>query len=375
MRGRWSRLYIIMFNHYNYDEWIKWGNGQEWNPCTQAKYDECSNAGSQIRQRRNNPQLLKALTISEISKSWPIIAKVDQNGQCRQYDQELLKNATSPSECCKQHYNDNCDEKNFLVRCQIVCKCLSALYNGTTTAKDLNCGPGRIQRQRFRSHAALELTSCPAFCSLVPTTPTHLLLEVRWGPCPAFCHFRSSVATLLGTEVSLSLAFVILLVLRAVHRTYGFPSCTSICLTLSTSSLVRRWLKFRTVLRWSRRWRTRTFSYQTIKEWRYASKATCKTMCHLECVNIWTTRSCRFDWMSLQKAGQGFRSSDRAAVFGVCGGRWSDRSRYNWLTIDQDGGSLGNSPSPHVVSPSQTNCLPFHFWTKGSSTSCQEWNP
>ena len=83
-------------------------------------------------------------------------------------DQELLKIATSPSECCKQHYNDNCDEENFLVRCQIVCKCLSALYNGTTTAKDLNCGPGRIQRQRFRSHAALELTSCPAFCSLVP---------------------------------------------------------------------------------------------------------------------------------------------------------------------------------------------------------------
>ena len=79
---------------------------------------------------------------------------------------------------------------------------------------------------------------------------------VVWFPNPlsAFCHFRSSVATLLGTEVSLSLAFVILLVLRAVHRTYGFPSCTSICLTLSTSSLVRRWLKFRTVLRWSRRW-------------------------------------------------------------------------------------------------------------------------
>ena len=95
----------------------------------------------------------------------------------------------------------------------------------------------------------------------------------------------------------------------------------------------------------------------------------------VQCVNIWTTRSCHFDWMSLQNAGQGFRSSDRAAVFGVCGGRWSDRSRYNWLTIDQDGGSLGNSPSPHVVSPSQTNCLPFHFWTKGSSTSCQEWNP
>ena len=114
---------------------------------------------------------------------------------------------------------------------------------------------------------------------------------------------------------------------------------------------------------------------QLIKSGAYASKVTCKTMCHLECVNMWTTRSCHFDWMSLENAGQGFRSSDRAAVFGVCGGRWSDRSRYNWLTIDQDGGSLGNSPSPHVVSPSQTNCLPFHFWTKGSSTSCQEWNP
>ena len=119
------------------------------------------------------------------------------------------------------------------------------------------------------------------------------------------------------------------------------------CLILSASSWVRRWLKCRTVLQW-----TRTFSYQRpIKSDAYASKATCKTICHLECVNIWTTRLCHFDWMSLQNAGQRFRSSDRAAVFGVCVGRWSDRSRYNWLTIDQDGGSLGNSPSPHVVSP------------------------
>ena len=33
------------------------------------------------------------------------------------------------------------------------CKCLSGCYNGTTTAKDLNCSPGRIQRPRFRSSA------------------------------------------------------------------------------------------------------------------------------------------------------------------------------------------------------------------------------
>ena len=133
------------------------------------------------------------------------------------------------------------------------------------------------------------------------------------------------------------------------------------CLILSASSWVRRWLKCRTVLQW-----TRTFSYQRpIKSDAYASKATCKTMCHLECVNIWTTRSCHFDWMSLQNAGQGFRSSDRAAVFGVCGGRWSDRSRYNWLTIDQDGGSLGNSPSPHVVSPLADQLPPFPLLDKG----------
>ena len=35
-----------------------------------------------------------------------------------------------------------------------VCKCLSGCYNGTTTAKDLNCSPGRIQRPRFRSPPA-----------------------------------------------------------------------------------------------------------------------------------------------------------------------------------------------------------------------------
>ena len=133
------------------------------------------------------------------------------------------------------------------------------------------------------------------------------------------------------------------------------------CLILSASSWVRRWLKCRTVLQW-----TRTFSYQRpIKSDAYASKATCKTICHLECVNIWTTRSCHFDWMSLQNAGQGLRSSDRAAVFGVCVGRWSDRSRYNWLTIDQDGGSLGNSPSPHVVSPLADQLPPFPLLDKG----------
>ena len=99
-----------------------------------------------ITKHPSVPSSLKALTIWEISKSWPVIAKSEwkltKNGQCWQYDQELLKIATTSSECCKQHYNDNCDEENFLVRCQIVCKCLSAWYNGTTTAKDLNCRPG-----------------------------------------------------------------------------------------------------------------------------------------------------------------------------------------------------------------------------------------
>ena len=126
-----------------------------------------------ITKHPSVPSSLKALTIWEISKSWPVIAKSEwkltKNGQCWQYDQELLKIATTSSECCKQHYNDNCDEENFLVRCQIVCKCLSAgCTTGPRLLKILIAGPGRIQRQRFRSHAALELTSCPAFCSLVP---------------------------------------------------------------------------------------------------------------------------------------------------------------------------------------------------------------
>ena len=46
------------------------------------------------------------------------------------------------------------DEENFLYRWLGGCKCLSGCYNGTTTAKDLNCSPGRIQRQRFRSTAS-----------------------------------------------------------------------------------------------------------------------------------------------------------------------------------------------------------------------------
>ena len=126
-----------------------------------------------ITKHPSVPSSLKALTIWEISKSWPVIAKSEwkltKNGQCWQYDQELLKIATTSSECCKQHYNDNCDEENFLVRCQIVCKCLSAgCTTGPRLLKILIAGPGRIQRQRFRSHAALELTSCSAFCSLVP---------------------------------------------------------------------------------------------------------------------------------------------------------------------------------------------------------------
>ena len=126
-----------------------------------------------ITKHPSVPSSLKALTIWEISKSWPVIAKgewkLTKNGQCWQYDQELLKIATTSSECCKQHYNDNCDEENFLVRCQIVCKCLSAgCTTGPRLLKILIAGPGRIQRQIFRSHAALELTSCSAFCSLVP---------------------------------------------------------------------------------------------------------------------------------------------------------------------------------------------------------------
>ena len=156
MRGSWSRVYVIMVNNCDDDEWIKyytsniimvnhcderikWDNGQEWSP--RKIWWMFAN-----KKRKDYPQLLKALTIWEISKSWPVIAKgewkLTKNGQCWQYDQEMLKIATSPCECCQQHHNDNCDEENFLVRCQIVCKCLSAWYNGTTTAKDLNCRPG-----------------------------------------------------------------------------------------------------------------------------------------------------------------------------------------------------------------------------------------
>ena len=54
----------------------------------------------------------------------------------------------------------------------------------------------------------------------------------------------------------------------------------------------------------------------------------------------------------------------------VCGGRRaSDRSRYNWLTIRRPRGSLGNSPTRHVVC---FNCLSFPIWTKAWSTSSRQ---
>ena len=154
-----------------------------------------------------------------------------------------------------QPLKDDEDEENFLFR-SCGCKCLSVCYNGTTTAKDLNCSARRIQRRRFRSFAGT--TKLQATDKLWWTNQSMLWNEN--SPDVAEPNFRLHILSWVAAT--------------------GKPS--------------------------------RTFQNTGTE---------IQIFC---CVGgVW-----------------GFR---------VCGGRSSDRSRYNWLTIRRPRGSLGNSPTPHVV--------------------------